>query len=565
MRPRGPGAEALSAGPRPPARRSGAATPARAPARVLLRALALPTVLLGVLMLTGLARPLMPVDETRYAAVAWEMWTRGDFIVPRLDGLPYDHKPPLLFWLMHAGWAVFGVNAWWPRLISPLFTAGTLVLLVALARRLWPDRPATATMAPLLLVGSALPAAFATTLMFDTMLAFFVTLAWLGLVRAGQDAPRSGFALLAAGLAGALLAKGPVALVHVLPPMVLAPWWLPRSDRSWARWSGGCAAALVVGAVAVLAWAVPAALAGGEAYREAIFWRQSAGRMVDSFAHAAPWWFHLAGLPLVLAPWLPWATWWQGCRRLQWHDGGLRLLLVLGLPAFLFFSTISGKRWQYLLPELGVAALLAARALDGQTPSRWARLGPVLTLAAAGALAAAAGMGAFGAGLGIGADTSPLLAAGVVVLMCALGLSLPRAGSPVAEARRLACAAVVALASLSLGLAAALRLPYDVEPLGAQLARFERESRPVALNTGSHGQWTFAGRLHRPLAEIRSDEALPWLARHPEGRVLFVHRSDAELPPGTEVVFRHRWRGRWIAVLAAPAGAAPVIIGSAVP
>ena len=47
----------------------------------------------------GLARPLMPVDETRYAAVAWEMWTRGDFIVPRLDGLPYDHKPPLLFWL----------------------------------------------------------------------------------------------------------------------------------------------------------------------------------------------------------------------------------------------------------------------------------------------------------------------------------------------------------------------------------------------------------------------------------------------------------------------------------
>ena len=29
-----------------------------------------------------LTRPLMPVDETRYLAVAWEMWLRGDFLVP---------------------------------------------------------------------------------------------------------------------------------------------------------------------------------------------------------------------------------------------------------------------------------------------------------------------------------------------------------------------------------------------------------------------------------------------------------------------------------------------------
>ena len=27
-------------------------------------------------------RPLWPVDETRYASVAWEMWLRGDFLVP---------------------------------------------------------------------------------------------------------------------------------------------------------------------------------------------------------------------------------------------------------------------------------------------------------------------------------------------------------------------------------------------------------------------------------------------------------------------------------------------------
>lgn len=518
-------------------------------------------ILLSLLALTGLARPLMPIDETRYAAVAWEMWTHGDFLVPRLDGVPYDHKPPLLFWLLHAGWAVFGVNAWWPRLISPLFTAGTLAVLVALARRLWPDRPDTAVVAPLLLIGAALPALFASALMFDAMLAFFVTLGWLGLVRAGQDDARAGFITLALGFAGALLAKGPVAFVHLLPPMLLAPWWQARTSTSWARWFAGCAGATAFGVAVVLAWAVPAALAGGEAYREAIFWRQSAGRMVDSFAHVAPWWFHLAGLPLTLAPWLPWTAWWKGWRQLDWRDGGLRLMVALTVPTLLFFSMISGKRWQYLLPEFGIAALLAARALDGQLPSRLSCLGPALMLGAAGFVAMAATAGAFGADLGIGADVAPLGVSSVVVLACALSLVLLGSDTVVEQARRLASVSVLAVTSLSLGVAAALRVPYDVEDIAAQLSRFERESRPVAINTGSHGQWTFAGRLREPLTEVTSGQVPAWLARHPDGRVLFVYRSEGELPDGVDVVIRHRWRSRWIAVVA-PKAASPTSPGA---
>ena len=72
-----------------------------------------------------------PVDETRYASVAWEMWLRGDFLVPFRNGEPYSHKPPLLFWLMHAGWALFGVNDWWPRLVAPLCALGRCALAAA--------------------------------------------------------------------------------------------------------------------------------------------------------------------------------------------------------------------------------------------------------------------------------------------------------------------------------------------------------------------------------------------------------------------------------------------------
>jgi 4-amino-4-deoxy-L-arabinose transferase-like glycosyltransferase len=71
----------------------------------------------GVLVVVALTvRPLLPVDETRYLSVAWEMWLRHDWLVPHLNGSPYPDKPPLLFWGILLGWRVFGVNVWWPRL-----------------------------------------------------------------------------------------------------------------------------------------------------------------------------------------------------------------------------------------------------------------------------------------------------------------------------------------------------------------------------------------------------------------------------------------------------------------
>ncbi|MBF0252143.1 MAG: glycosyltransferase family 39 protein, partial [Alphaproteobacteria bacterium] len=46
-------------------------------------------------------RPLLPIDETRYLSVAWEMWRSGDFWVPTKNDELYSHKPPFLFWQMH--------------------------------------------------------------------------------------------------------------------------------------------------------------------------------------------------------------------------------------------------------------------------------------------------------------------------------------------------------------------------------------------------------------------------------------------------------------------------------
>ena len=48
------------------------------------------------------ARTLAVPDEGRYGGVAWSMVTSGDWLVPRLDGLPFFHKPPLFYWITAA-------------------------------------------------------------------------------------------------------------------------------------------------------------------------------------------------------------------------------------------------------------------------------------------------------------------------------------------------------------------------------------------------------------------------------------------------------------------------------
>lgn len=90
---------------------------------------------LGVLL-----RPALPIDETRYLAVAWEMWTRGDWLVPTKNFALYAHKPPLLFWTMNLVWSLTGLSEIAARLVGPGFALLCLLLTGRLASRLWPER-----------------------------------------------------------------------------------------------------------------------------------------------------------------------------------------------------------------------------------------------------------------------------------------------------------------------------------------------------------------------------------------------------------------------------------------
>jgi 4-amino-4-deoxy-L-arabinose transferase-like glycosyltransferase len=97
-------------------------------------------------------RPLYPLDETRYASVAWTMYREGSWW-PMLGSQLYTHKPPLLFWLMHVAWKIGGYSVPPLRVLTLVLTMACLWRSMTLSAALWGRRPGV-LLVPALLAGN---------------------------------------------------------------------------------------------------------------------------------------------------------------------------------------------------------------------------------------------------------------------------------------------------------------------------------------------------------------------------------------------------------------------------
>lgn len=506
-----------------------------------------------VLAAVGIAlRPLLPVDETRYLSVAWEMRLSGDWLVPRLNGEPYSHKGPLLFWLINAAWLATGTAEWAARLVAPLFGLACLPLVARLGRLLWPDRAGPGRLSPLVLAGFGFWSLFCTLTYFDTMVACAALLAACGVAEAATGR-RRGFALLALALPIGLLAKGPVVLLHVLPLALLAPWWAaPHADgpraRPW-RWYLGVALALAAGLAIAAAWALPAARAGGADYARAILVGQTAERLVESFAHAEPWWFYVPVLPVLLFPWSVWPPLWRAAWT-QLRPGralaepGVRACLVWVGCTVAGLTLVSGKLPHYLLPALPPLALLAARLLaDCRSESRrdQAIAGVILALAGIGATLLPVLSSLTTRKLPDWIDALPALG-GVALAVIGVALVSRRLG-PEAWAVAAALAVAGILATAHVAARPALLLAYDLRPIAERVAQLQGQGVRVHILGRSHGELTWLGRLREPLPMLDPAELRRWLPAHPGEAVVAVQRQRGESVPG-EPEFDRSYRGR---------------------
>ena len=500
---------------------------------------------LVVLLTALLTRPLIPVDETRYATVAWEMWARGDFLVPYLNGEPYSHKPPLFFWLIHAGWWLFGVNEWVLRAVAPLVALLSLVASGFLARQLWPKADTLTWLVPWVLFGSVFYAAFYSWVQIDMLLVLFTLLAMIGLVRAGQGNV-SGWIVTGIAIGLGVLSKGPVILLHVLPVALLAPFWKrDAAEHFWRGWYTGVVASVALGAAIALAWALPAAQAGGTAYHDAILWGQTANRLVNSFAHNHPVWWYLPWLFVLFAPWCFLPQVWSSIRQAEpARDEGLRFCLVWLLSVFTLLSLVSGKQLKYLLPLQPAFALLLTRVSvwPGSRPVNARPWLLLLVLAAVGVVGVIAPLVLHKAAW---INTvHPLWGGLLVIIAIAFLIMRPVANAP--TLLRISLLSVVVVAVAQIGVFRKAAPAYDLQAASQLLVKAQQQGRKVAVVTRYHGQFGFYGRLTQPVLYIPADKVLAWAEQHPQGYLVMVYRDGRiDYPKG---IFTQPYRGGYLVI-----------------
>ncbi|MEN1681614.1 MAG: glycosyltransferase [Planctomycetota bacterium] len=322
-------------------------------------------VLAGLLLLTGLSYPLIDRDETRYAEIPREMMVTGDWLVPQLNFKTYYDKPPLLYWACAASYSVFGVSEWAARIVPALCGVFTLSMTIAFGNRLFNHRVGLLGGVALLLSPGFLGGS--RVLLIDGLLTCCVSLS----VFAACEALRRGRMItgwwLVASVAVGLgcLAKGPIAIVLFLPPVVVYAWLTDRAfrprPRHWLLF-------FVVVAAMTAPWLVAVSQKVPDfAYQ--FFYRHNVERFGGAF-HAKPVWFFL---PVLLLGGFP-------CSLLTFHCLGylasreesvrrrrtpqLGLLVLWALWCLAFFSASSCKLPMYILPAAPAMALVLAKYLD---------------------------------------------------------------------------------------------------------------------------------------------------------------------------------------------------------
>jgi len=318
-------------------------------------------ILLGLwLLATAGWRPLLLPDEGRYAGVALGMLQQHD-LLPRLDGLPFFHKPPLFYWIGAAAMQLIGIGPFAARagsIVGAWIMGATLYVALHRWHGAGVARIALGVLAtsPFFFVG----AQYAN---HDMLVAGLICAAIWALARAVERSPavdRRWLAGAALACALATLTKGLIGVV--LPALVIGPWLLLQG-----RWRQ------CLGLLHPVAWIVYLGVAAPwfvamqlrfPGFFDYFFMEQHVRRfMQTSFNNVQPGWFFLAVLPLSM---LPWALYLPRVLRAAWSAPDARVGLYLWWTVAIvgFFSWPSSKLVGYVMPALPPLAALIAIALQ---------------------------------------------------------------------------------------------------------------------------------------------------------------------------------------------------------
>ena len=286
---------------------------------------------------------------------------------------------------------------------------------------------------------------------------------------------------------------------------------------------------MIIGALIALTWAIPAGLIGGEEYQQAIFFGQTANRLVNSFAHQQPIWWYVVWFPVALFPLSFWLPVWRGLLQLPkyWNDKGVKFCIMWFVPVFVGFSLISGKQLHYLLPSSPALALLIAYLLEKMPIAKQRRNAalPGFIIILLGIIFLIIPYLSSITRLPIWVENIPLP---VSIALIVLGGILLGQQPNKFKQRLFALSTVTVLVSLIIPLTI-LRAggqAYDLREISNKINTFQQDGTTLAHFGDYHGQYNFLGRLRKELKIIDEYDVCPWLTKNPESKLIVYFNRD---------------------------------------
>jgi 4-amino-4-deoxy-L-arabinose transferase-like glycosyltransferase len=310
--------------------------------------------------------PFVDPPEGFHAEIARSMAALGDWATPRVSGVRYFDKPPVLYWLMAGSFAVAGVTELSARVWSALAAVGIAAVTARLGMLLGGAR--MGMLAGLIVIANLGMYLYGRLVKPDMVFILCIVLAYAGFAVAYNGRGRWGLALFYAALGVATMTKD---VLGALGPLaVVGLFFLLTRERPLAPWAPWW------GVLLLLAIAVP--------WYAVVEWRNH-GFLWYTFVdnHLLNFTRHrvfpdedvpLSALPFLgvtLLAFLPWSLSapWAVARALRrpWDDAIARLWLLVALWPVLvigFFAISPFKLPHYGLPAFPALALLVARVWD---------------------------------------------------------------------------------------------------------------------------------------------------------------------------------------------------------
>lgn len=191
---------------------------------------------LGLIYVFNLFIDIMNVDAAQYASISREMMESGSYLEVFHRGRDYLDKPPLLFWLSSLSFNLFGVHNFAYKIPSVLVLILGIYSTYKLAAVYYAEEIAKAS--ALILASTHAYLLMTNDVRTDAMLTGFVIFSVWQLALFLEHARWKALLWAAIGVAGAMMAKGPLGLIipgaAVAVHLAIHRRWKPAFDWRWA-------------------------------------------------------------------------------------------------------------------------------------------------------------------------------------------------------------------------------------------------------------------------------------------------------------------------------------------